>query len=181
VIAGLAAMPSPVPAVTSSNRLSIGAVSQSGVNWCWAACAEMAVNHSKGASTSQCDFANWLVPAASCCGLIPPSTTCDQPCAASQISSMYNNWKVKPTGMNASVTFATIRQEINASRPVQIGFQYGNGTGHTILVHGWVVGVAGNMLDIIDPNAARVSALYTDLQTAFGTGGVWDWTWVNLS
>jgi hypothetical protein len=181
VITGLAAPMPPVPVPPPSNKLAIPPVLQSGKNWCWAACAEMAVRYAKATAVAQCDFASWLVPGGGCCGVIPPAVHCDQPCPSSQIASIYVNWNVAATGSQKQISFAKIQNEINASRPVQISFQYGGGTGHAILVSGWTAIPGSYTVDVLDPNQSRASALYIDLQTAFGTGGVWDWTWVDLS
>jgi hypothetical protein len=180
VTAGLVAAQPPAPIVSGLQKLPIAPVLQSGKNWCWAACAEMVVGHVRMAAASQCAIADSYV-GGGCCGSNPPTPACDQPCPASQISAVYQNWSVASRARQAQVPFSAVQREIAQWRPVQISFQYGNGTGHAIVVSGWTTGVMGNTVDVLDPGHAHISALYVDLQTAFGTGGVWDWTWTDLS
>ena len=159
------------------------AVPQSATNWCWAACAEVVILHAKSHAVAQCQFADWLLPHARCCAATPPSSTCDKPCAASKIAPLYRHWGLSgATGNSVSVLFHGVQSEINAGRPIQVSFQYGSGCGHAVVVIGWQTASSGDTVDVLDSaHLGRGSVLYNDLYTAFGMGGIWDWSWWNLA
>jgi hypothetical protein len=67
---------------------------------------------------------------------------CDHDCSLSDVAKIYAHWNLVAVPTQGSVTGQTLITEINAGRPVELGFgscpNQPSSSGHLVLVHGWV-------------------------------------------
>jgi hypothetical protein len=81
-----------------------------------------------------------------------------------------------------TVRFSTIVSEINAARPVQIGYEWIGGDGHVVLVIGYKMGSrnrAGSLY-VNDPLNGNGWHLYSDIKSPEVVRR-WKYTWTLIS
>jgi hypothetical protein len=153
---------------------------QQQTQWCWAASAQMVMHFYGDNSITQCDLANWLFDQSSCC-VTASSSDCNQGCEIRDIKQVYKEWGIQSTRKSTSVSFAKLREEINAGRPVEIVFEWEGGGGHAAIIRGYRQDEDGNYLLVNDPldEFNQVEVQYEFLKDAYGLGS-WNRTWVDL-
>lgn len=173
-------IPSPPPA-PNSKFLPVAHVLQKKSQWCWAACAQMVLEY-HGQNVSQCKLASALLGSRWCC-FLPMS--CNSPCTATQVSALYNSFGLGSTHQSNQVSFDTIKSEIDADQPVEVGFEWIGGGGHLAIVRGWEQNSLGDWIRINDPvlrfykNYGQGTMLYSKLAKPYGIGD-WVATWTDL-
>jgi len=163
-------------------RVNVPQITQEQSEWCWAACAQMVLRYYGNSSVRQCDLAAKLF-GQGCCE-DPGSTLCNQPAQVQDIAGIYSDWgrPSKPKYVSSSVPFSTLQAELNAQRPVEVGFIWNKGTGHQAIVCGWGVDSTGPLLLVNDPDPrwGTGAIYYTNLVLAYGAGS-WQHTWISIS
>lgn len=175
--AQLTPIPAPSPgaeAAAAPAVLPINRVQQDETNWCWAACCLMVFSAAGQTTDQQCDLATKLF-GSQCCNS-PDSCTCDQGAWPNDAYAayQYNSQKVQGT-----VPIETIRQEIDANRPVEVYLLWNGGAAaHVVLVTGYY---DDGSLDVLDPaNDGKTGQwTYDQLCSAFGNGN-WEMTWTGI-
>lgn len=157
--------------------LGVPYIKQTQTLWCWAACAEMVIRFYSSV-VEQCQLANWLFQRNECCQS-PSSNGCNQGCSFDDVARVYTNWGVTCNPTTNQVPFATFISEIDANRPVEIGFIWNQGGGHVIIIRGYDQGAGGNIALVNDPWYGTGGVKYENLQTAYGQGR-WFGSWTNL-
>jgi hypothetical protein len=148
--------------------------------WCWAACGAMVLQYYGSTTVQQCTLANQQLGLTNCCVPPPVSSACDQPLDDPAITHLYpTNGMKRPHYHTTSIIEADLQNEINADRPVQLGWEM-SGVGHTVLVVGWRPDPAGTIYRVHDPIRRAFRELaYPWLQGAGGEGS-WTVTWTKL-
>jgi hypothetical protein len=131
-------------------------------------------------STTQCNLANWLFDQTTCC-VAASSNDCNQGCEIRHIRQVYKAWRIQSTRKSTSVSFAKLREEINAGRPVEIVFEWEGGGGHAAIIRGYRQDEDGDYLMVNDPldDFNQVEVQYEFLKDAYGLGN-WNRTWIGL-
>jgi hypothetical protein len=175
-VAPVAVEPNLAPA--GSHVLNIPQIFQEQTEWCWAACAQMVSVYYGNAGLQQSDLANRLF-GLSVCSLVPGSSLCNRMALMSDICNVYKGLGRTSTFVPNAVPFGTLQQEINAGRPVQVGFSWSGG-GHLALVCGWDINSIGPFLRVNDPQYGSGGVYYSNLVAAYGLGS-WQFTWLSIA
>ena len=164
---------------THVQTLGVCQIEQEQNLWCWAACAEMVLRYYDIGHVRQCDFANWLFKQTHCC-TEPSSAECNRGCFVHDISRLYLQWNIRSTFIGGMVPFSVLQAEIDAGRPVEIGFLWKEqGIAHVVLISGWHTDGTEEFVHVNDPNNGFQFLTYAELQTAYGKG-TWSFTWTGI-
>ena len=163
--------------------INVPQIKQEQSNWCWAACAEMVFRYYDGAAARQCEFANELFGRTECCSK-PSSPDCNKPCRKEDVSKLYSSKHICSTFVGSVVSFSKLQSEIDADRPVEVAYFWGDKgeTGHLVVVRGWRVDGKEEFVYVNDPGDSpgedRIVA-YSELLAAYGKGN-WTYTWIEI-
>jgi len=172
--------PSP-PSVSKASILPVAHLTQMKSQWCWAAAAQMVLDY-YGQSKSQCELANILLGKRTCCFWV---NRCNVSCTEAQVAQLYSSLGLSSTHHSTPVSFSTIQSEINANRPIEVGFSWSSSRGHLAIVRGWEQNTSGDWVRINDPdlwlhqNNGQGKMLYSKLAKPYGIGK-WVATWTDL-
>jgi len=132
-----------------------------------------------GAAVAQCEIASLLWP--NCC----PDDPCDGSGACNHelddpaitallLVECLGKVCYEPRPLDSD----EVKAEIDAGRPVQAGFSYGEDGGHLVLVTGYQDTGTGRQFTVLDPGGWSAAAWpYLGLKCANGLGK-WDATWI---
>ncbi len=152
----------------SSKKLAFNMELQTENNWCWAATATSVSHFYWPISTwTQCLVAsNGL--SLSCCD-DPVPGACDVPWYLAKALEITKNF-VSVTG---PVSFQTIRDEIDAGRPVGARVGWSGGGGHFMVIYGY--SLVGNVeyFDIDDPIYGKSHLTVADFSNNYQGTGTW--------
>jgi hypothetical protein len=143
--------------------------------WCWAAVTEGIWKFFQAARAQpQCQIAERVLRKASgeCCDA-KTNGACNLPFYLDRALAAANCFRVL---VDLDVTFSAIVQEINDERPIGVRIDWGNGTGHFVVVSGWSVTAAGvEVLTVQDPWGPSTSIIPRSvLRSSYGAGeGSW--------
>jgi hypothetical protein len=163
--------------VHDGNGNPIPQIYQEQTEWCWAACAQMVLQF-YGEDAPQCALATQLLGEACCDN--PSDPLCNEPAPVPNLASLYGVWGHNAVLANGDVSFETLQDEVGINQPVEIGFSWGDGTGHQILVCGWNIDSQGGYLLVNDPRWGSGPVYYVNLQAAYGWG-TWLYTWSSIT
>jgi peptidase C39-like protein len=135
-------------------------------NWCWAACCKM-VFALFGVTVEQCDLATKQF-VTDCCAN-PASSTCDQ---GEWPENVYPAYGFTITKTMRAFTFAEIRAEIDAGRPVECYYAWTQGHAHVAIIYGYTDNADQDM-DVHDPWYDSSTRTYAYVKSAYGMG---EWT-----
>ena len=149
---------------TTSKILPIPGIKQEQSNGCWGVCAAMVFRH----------FGIY--------GVNTDSSACNKPCQWKDIKKFYSHWNIRSKLNKGTVTFSTIVSEIDAARPVEIGYEWIGGDGHVVLVIGYKMGSRNrtSYLYVNDPLNGNGWQLYSDIKRP-EVFGKWRYTWTSIS
>ena len=161
-------------------RIDVPQITQEQTEWCWAACAQMVLCYYGNKAVHQCDLASRLFGQPCCKD--PSSALCNEPAQVPDIASIYTDWKrpSMPKYVHGNVPFQTLQDEINAKRPVEVGFTWNDGTGHQAIICGWDIDGTGPLLLVNDPRWGSGAVYYANLVIAYGWGS-WEHTWTSIT
>lgn len=111
--------------------------------WCWVTAADMIMSHF-GAHVEQCEAVNQAQGRTDCC-TSPASAACNVGGFAGTPLS-YNGFSYTQSWLS----YAGFTQEIDAGRPVQIGYTKNSGGGHALVVRGYYTETTGGQWLLID-------------------------------
>lgn len=135
------------PAHAASKQLALPYFNQTESNWCSLASAEMLLGY-YGSSIQQCEIANYDFGQTNCCSN-PGSSACNPSSGAftgtpiSYYGLSYSQWP------NNQFSFNQFKSELDAGRPVSIGWSWSGGGGHAMNVGGY--NTSGSYLQVYDP------------------------------
>jgi len=164
---------------TWAARLAVPQIYQEQTEWCWAACAQMVLRYYGNNTVRQCDLPSRHF-GQPCCE-DPGSVLCNEPAQVPDIAGIYKDWG-RPSAakyVSGSVPFQTLQGEINAKRPVEVGFIWDDGNGHQAIVCGWDIDDTGPLVLVNDPRWGSGAVYYANLVLAYGWGS-WRHTWISM-
>lgn len=138
-------------------------------NWCWAAVTTcIDTYYRKVKQWTQCKLADLLHSQQNCCSQ-GSSPNCDRPANTGQALRNVGRlaWEI---GFKAGLQ--DIQWEISHCRPVAVGIQWTDGTGHAVSVYGY--DNIGNIY-VADPDDASMYAVYP--YRIYPAGGTWQRTY----
>lgn len=164
----------------SSRQLAFNMQAQTQTNWCWAATAT-SVSHYYWwflNRWTQCRVANAELAHADCCNS-PVPAACNVPWYLDRALTRTNNFVSIAAG---AASFATLRAELDAGRPVGARIGWSGGGGHFMAIYGYTL-IAGllEFLDIDDPIYGKSHLSYSDFATNYQGSGTWTHTYFTKS
>jgi hypothetical protein len=156
--------------------LAIPAIKQKQSEWCWVICAIMVLHYYKNHGVKKCDLVNFLFHQTNCC-TNPDSPECNKPCKWTDIKKVYSHWNITGKLNKGSIAFSIFIIEINAGRPVQIGYEWAGGNGHVALVTGYKTEGIKKFIYINDPLHGNGWQLYNDVKKKLLIRE-WKYTWI---
>lgn len=119
-------------------------------NWCAIAAAEMILAY-YGSTIGQCEGANVDFHRSDCCNS-PSSSVCN-PGTGSFTGTPLDYYGVGYTGASSQLSYAQFTAEIDAGRPVSIGYNWNSGGGHALNVSGYDNDSGSQWMYIDDPGS----------------------------
>ena len=110
--------------------VAVPEVEQEKTNWCWAASMQ-AVLDVYGTTVTQCQEANWLFSHSDCCN----PGNCNWSTSPEQQRDILDHWGLSSTLTYSTLTWNQLKTEIDAGRPVSIGFSWCSGGGHSLVIY----------------------------------------------
>ena len=131
----------PIPALPAvaapglaGRTLSVPYLAQEQGNWCWAGCCEMVFHHAgQNSGLTQCAMASAEFGAACCAA--PNSGVCNQ---GNWPENVYSRYGFNYTRLHNAISFAQVKAEIDADRPVEIYYAWTGGGAHVALIIGYL-------------------------------------------
>jgi hypothetical protein len=156
-----------------SKQLTFTMQLQTQSNWCWAA-TSTSVSHYYWfrSSWTQCTVANAELGLAGCC-MNPVPGQCNVPWFLDRALTRTNNF-VSITGPE---TFAAVRDEIDAGRPIGARIGWSGGGGHFVCIYGYSWIVNEEYFDIDDPIYGKSHLLVADFSSNYQGSGTWTHTY----
>jgi hypothetical protein len=145
--------------------------------WCWAAVAVSLVNYIKPkAAPDQCELATQVLQIpGGCCGNNP---ACDQPASLKQALNVLNRHAGDP--IVGPVSFAQIRQTIDAGWPIPVRIVWDDNAGnaHFVVISGYAVSPSGvPQVQVDDPFYGRSVVEYNTFVSSYHGSGQWERTY----
>jgi len=149
-----------------SNPLRFTRQQQQQSQWCWAA-VSVSVNlyYHPASGQTQCAVANVAMNQTTCCQN-GGTAQCNQPWFLDQALQIVGNLNAWSPGKAA---LATVKAEINASRPFCLRIAWNGGGGHFVTVYGYW----GQAINIADPWYGNSVVQYAPFPSAYQGGGAW--------
>jgi hypothetical protein len=149
--------------------------------WCWAAVTASTFDF-YGGLISQCTIVDQFTahnPANSSCCDTPLPGYCDH--AGSAPDAM--KWLgIHAQDINQALNLSQVTGQIDAGRPITLHIDWQGGGAHSIIVSGYVVTNAGNILLIVEDPGNGSSQTLLDINTLTSAyGGNGSWTFTHLS
>lgn len=156
--------------IFTSKQLAFTMQSQLASNWCWAATSNSVSHYYWFLSAwTQCTIVNAELNRTDACTSPIPSGA-NVPWYLDRALSRTNNF-VSITGGQAS--FALIRSEIDAGRPVGARIGWNGGGGHFMVIYGYSTWFGVEYLDIDDPIYGKSHLTLNDFATDYQGSGTW--------
>jgi Papain-like cysteine protease AvrRpt2 len=153
-------------AAVGGATLNVPLVAQTQNQWCWAACTAMIAKFLGMAEPGQCELANFLFGRTNCC-TAPGSAQCNRPAQTAEVVQVYNHLGIKLVGPDNPLWPNTVKMELDAGRPFEVGLLWNGGGGHVVIVYGYT---AQGLVLVRDPWFGNLSITYNRLFTAYGMG-----------
>ena len=161
----------------SSKQLSFNMEAQTQSNWCWAATSKSVSHFYWVLSTwTQCLVASGELPPNNCCAS-PVPAPCNVPWYLDRALTRTNNF-VSSTG---PVSFQTVRDEINAGRPVGARVGWSGGGGHFMVIYGYSSVGGTDYFDIDDPIYGKSHLTVAAFSNSYQGSGTWTHTYFTKS
>lgn len=150
------------------HRLDFSMQHQQQTNWCWAAVStSVALFYDPASSWTQCAVANGELGRNDCCG-----TGASGPCNVyGFLGSSLTRVGHFDHSTGSSSTFATVRTEINAGRPLGVRTAWSGGGAHFLCIIGYRV--FEEMLAVDDPWYGKSDVDYATFGSSYQGSGSW--------
>ena len=156
-----------------SKQLTFTMQAQTQSNWCWAATSTSVSRYYSFLSRwTQCTVANAELGLTGCC-IHPVPGPCNVPWFLDRALTRTNNF-VSITGPQ---TFAAVRDEIDAGRPVGVRIGWSGGGGHFMCIYGYSLIMGQEYFDIDDPIYGKSHLSVTDFSSNYQGSGTWTHTY----
>ena len=147
--------------------LSVPQYNQEKTQWCWDASSQMILYY-YGKSVSQTTIANWAVGGQNLPNYLYNSSDWRKDCR--QVLAYFGS--LSSTGYGYAFSLSTVTSEIDAGRPMMIGWSWTSGGGHAVVIHG----TSGSYLYVRDPWYGATVNTYNWVYYARGGSGQWTQT-----
>jgi hypothetical protein len=146
-------------------------------NWCWAATAT-SVSHFYWLFShwTQCSVANAELGRGDCCSGTAPGP-CNVPWYLDRALTRTNNF----VNIIGPATFAQVRAEIDAGRPVGARIGWSGGGGHFMVIYGYSKFAGIDYFDIDDPIYGKSHLAVADFTSNYQGSGSWTHTYFTKS
>ncbi len=161
-----------------SKKLGFTMQQQLASNWCWAATSNSVSHYYWFFSRwTQCKIVNAELGRTDACNTPTPSGA-NQPWFLDKALARTNNF-VSVTGGRA--TFAQIRAEIDAGRPMGARIGWNGGGGHFVAIYGYSIWLGQEFVDIDDPISGKSHLSLDDFATNYKGSGTWTHYYITKS
>ncbi|WP_028102900.1 C39 family peptidase [Pseudoduganella violaceinigra] len=143
-------------ALAQWKTLSVPLVTQEHSQWCWAGSSKAVLNL-YNRTPSQCQIVNWAFGINYACG----NSNFNWNSYANRPNNMYgssgsvqnilSNWGVPNTAINNYLSWNSVVNEINGSRPFVIRYGWTSGGGHIMVGRGYETSNGTNYIYIMNP------------------------------
>lgn len=158
-----------------TRTLSFTMQSQIYSNWCWAATATSVVKFYTPASTwTQCKVACSEKGLSTCCSTPVPAACNTYGTLGSSLTTVGRFNKSEAASLT---TFAKIKTEILAGRPVGARTAWSGGGAHFVAIYGFQEFGSTKYLMIDDPISGKQSMTWATFQTSYRNSGTWTHTY----
>lgn len=158
-----------------TRSLSFTMQSQIYSNWCWAATATSVVKFYTPASTwTQCKVACSEKGLTTCCNTPVPAACNTYGTLGSSLTTV---GRFNKSEAASSTTFAKIKTEILAGRPVGARTAWSGGGAHFVAIYGYQEIGATKYLMIDDPISGKQTMTWATFQTSYRNSGTWTHTY----
>jgi hypothetical protein len=140
-------------------------------NLCWAACVEMVFRLNGVSNVPMCQMCSMVVNH-DCCDSWEDGI-CDR---GHWPQDIYAKGHFNCESMNAPATPQSVKQEIDAGRPVEVFYKWNSGSFHTALIYGYC---ADGRFAVADPWFGETPMPYESIVDGYGRGG-WMVTYYHL-
>jgi hypothetical protein len=142
--------------------------------WCWAACSSSTSVFFQASSTwTQCRLADAELSQRSCC-VNGGSSGCNQPWYVHRALSRTGNLAGRTNG---AATWDEVTREIDAGRPVCARIDWGDKTGHFVLITGYSETGDRRTLEVEDPWTGSASVELDEFTKRYQSRGTWSHTY----
>lgn len=150
------------------HRLDFSMQAQQQTNWCWAAVStSVALFYDPASTWTQCAVANGELGRNDCCG-----TGASGPCNVyGFLGSSLNRVGHLASQTGSSSTFATVRAEIDAGRPLGVRTAWSGGGAHFLCIIGYRI--YEQMLAVDDPWYGKSDVDYATFSSSYQGSGSW--------
>jgi hypothetical protein len=156
-----------------SRQLTFTMQLQTQSNWCWAA-TSTSVSHYYWfwSSWTQCSVAGGELGRSDCCGSPVPGP-CNVPWYLDRALTRTDNF----VSIAGPATFASVRAEIDAGRPVGARVGWSGGGGHFMCIYGYSSFLGREYFDIDDPIYGKSHLSVADFSSSYQGSGTWTHTY----
>ena len=131
----------------AQTALGVKLVGQQTSQWCYGATTQM-IGSQFGSSLSQCQMANLDNDRTDCCQSPTPGGCIN----GGDTSDQLDYWGFPHTFVGDSISYSTIKNEIDAGRPVATSWEWDGGGRHAIVVDGyWTKSDGSRWVEILNP------------------------------
>lgn len=123
------------PKILDIGSVPLPEVEQETDYWCWAGSMQ-AIFSVFSKNVSQCVQANWLFGHNDCCNSTVPSH-CIRGATGSQQLNVLKHWGLDGILVSTTITWAQLKAEIDAGRPINMGWSWCSGGGHSLDIYGF--------------------------------------------
>jgi hypothetical protein len=172
-------------------KLAVRLITQEQSLWCWAANVDMVSDFFGNPQLRQCEIAEKQFNISNC-GAIGPlvedGTTSNQAVNPQEVKDIWAANNVGSTFLESSLSFESLKAEIDQGRPVQVAWLWDGDGGHVVIVKGYREDANRRFVFINDPLNENEeeeiigddAILYSQLLTAHEQGR-WAYTWKDLA
>jgi hypothetical protein len=165
------------PHQPAARQLPFTMQTQQQTQWCWSAVATSVDRFYTATSTqTQCALVNAELGQTTCC-TNGGSTACNQPWFLDRALTRVGNLDRVTSG---TATWAQIRAEIDAGRPLGVRIGWSGGGGHFVIIEGYTE-AGGLFLRVEDPWFGTSTVTDGTLRTAYQGTGSWTHTYYTRS
>lgn len=160
-----------------SKQLSFNMQMQTQTNWCWAATSTSVSRfywHFSG--WTQCKVAGAELDRTDCCNSTVPGP-CNVPWYLDRALTRTKNF----VSMTGQVTFATVKAEVDAGRPVGARVGWSGGGGHFMVIYGYSKIGSTEYFDIDDPIYGKSHLTVAEFSSNYQGSGTWTHTYFTKS
>lgn len=161
-----------------SKQLGFNMEPQQASNWCWAATSKSVSHFYWFRSTwTQCRIVNAELNRTDACNTPIPAAS-NVPWYLDRALTRTNNFASITAGR---ATFAQIRAEIDAGRPMGARIGWNGGGGHFMMIYGYATWLGEEYVDIDDPIYGKSHLTLVDFSTNYQGSGSWTHYYITKS